>query len=196
MDDGRINSTIDEDTIIKLLLKKFGKRIEKPEKRMWYDILVFDSIIGWIPVNIKTTTTLTNDNTGNFTTCLYAYTNESLDLKKQYNNGISTEIIFTKLENKEYNRNPKRDYYFIVVNKTDTNDIIVNSIKGLTHLTPNANNPPFQVCWKKNRFFNYKHINENVENFIETIQKTPPSWREKFFTNMRKLKIYKNSFGI
>lgn len=23
---------------------------------MWYDILVFDSTIGWIPVNIKTTT--------------------------------------------------------------------------------------------------------------------------------------------
>lgn len=32
---------------------------------------------GWIPVNIKTTTTLTNDNTGNLAMCVYAYTDRS-----------------------------------------------------------------------------------------------------------------------
>jgi len=65
--DGRVNSFIDEEMIVSSLVKKFGKdRIKKPKrKRMWYDILVFDYRYGWLPLNIKTTTTLTNDNIGN-----------------------------------------------------------------------------------------------------------------------------------
>ena len=57
-EDGRINSCIDEDEIIKLLIEKFGLKIIKPKIRMWYDILAFDYIYGWIPINIKTTTTI------------------------------------------------------------------------------------------------------------------------------------------
>lgn len=185
--DGRINSNIDEKIIINLLLKKFSKKIIVAKKRMWYDILVFDSINGWLPVNIKTTTTLTCDNTGNLSMCLYSYTDEILDLNKNYNNGISSNIISKKLEKKEYNKNPKKDYYFIVINKNNTNDIIVNSIKGLNVLTPNINNLPFQICWKKNRTFTYKHINERVKNFIECIKKTKKSWRENFLIEMKKL---------
>ena len=56
-EDGRINSCIDEDEIIKLLIEKFDRKIKKPKIRMWYDILAFDYIYGWIPINIKTTTT-------------------------------------------------------------------------------------------------------------------------------------------
>ena len=47
---------------------------------MWYDILAFDFLVGWIPINIKSTTTLTSDNTGNFAMCVYSYTDENLDL--------------------------------------------------------------------------------------------------------------------
>ena len=60
-EDGRINSCIDEDEIIKSLIEKFGVKIKKPRIRMWYDILAFDSIYGWIPINIKTTTTSTSE---------------------------------------------------------------------------------------------------------------------------------------
>jgi hypothetical protein len=52
-EDGRINSCIDEDEVIKLLIKKFSDKIKKPKIRMWYDILAFDYIYGWIPINIK-----------------------------------------------------------------------------------------------------------------------------------------------
>jgi hypothetical protein len=69
-EDGRINSCIDEEQIIKLLVKQFNKRIKIPNIRMWYDILVFDNINGWLPVNIKTTTTKTSDNTGNLAMCV------------------------------------------------------------------------------------------------------------------------------
>jgi hypothetical protein len=58
-------------------------------------------------------------------------------------------ILYNKLKNKEYNKNNKKDYYFIILNKTNTDDIIINSIKGLIILTPNINNLPFQVCWNK-----------------------------------------------
>jgi len=146
--DGRINSCMDEDKIIKLLISEFKDRIIKPKFRMWYDILLFDYLYGWIPVNIKSTTMLTSDNTGNLTMCVYAYTNQILDI------------------------NTKKDYYFIVFNKNDSNDIIINSLKGLNILTPNINNLPFQICWNKNRLFIYGKIKDKVKLFIDCLKKT------------------------
>ena len=63
---------------------------------MWYDILAFDYMYGWIPINIKTTTTLTSDNTGNLAMCVYAYTDEMLDIHrdKSYENGKMSEQQF------------------------------------------------------------------------------------------------------
>ena len=190
-EDGRINSCIDEEEVIKLLTEKFGEKIKKPKKRMWYDILAFDSMYGWIPINIKTTTTLTSDNTGNLAMCVYAYTDEMLDIhrEKSYENGKMSIILFNKLQNKNYNISNKKDYYFIVLNKTNTNDIIVNSVKGLTILTPNINNLPFQVCWDKNRSFTYENINKKVKQFVECLQKPRPSWTETFMLNMRTLHV-------
>lgn len=190
-EDGRINSCIDEDEVIKLLIEKFGEKIKKPKIRMWYDILAFDYMYGWIPINIKTTTTITSDNTGNLAMCVYAYTNEILDIHrdKSYENGKMSDILFNKLKNKKYNTNNKKDYYFIVLNKTDASDIIVNSVKGLTILTPNINNLPFQVCWDKNREFTYENINKKIKLFIYCLQKPKPSWKETFMSNMRKLDL-------
>ena len=190
-EDGRINSCIDEDEVIKLLIKNFGEKIKKPKIRMWYDILAFDYMYGWIPINIKTTTTLTSDNTGNLAMCVYAYTNEMLDIHrdKSYANGNMSDILFNKLKNKKYNDNNKKDYYFIVLNKTDASDIIVNSVKGLTILTPNINNLPFQVNWSKNRSFKYEHINKKIKQFIDCLHKPKLSWKDVFITNIRNLDL-------
>jgi hypothetical protein len=187
--DGRINSCIDENKLISLLIKKFGDKIKKPKIRMWYDILAFDYIYDWIPINIKTTTTITNDNTGNLAMCVYAYTDEILDIhrNKTYENGIMSNILFDKLNNKKYNTKHKKDYYFIVLNKTNARDIIVNSVKGLTFLTTNVNNLPFQVCWNKNRLFKYENINKKIKLFIDCLQKSKTSWKEIFMSNIRKL---------
>jgi hypothetical protein len=190
-EDGRINSCIDEDEVIKLLIEKFGEKIKKPKIRMWYDILAFDYMYGWVPINIKTTTTITSDNTGNLAMCVYAYTNEILDIHrdKSYENGKMSDILFNKLKNKKYNTNNKKDYYFIVLNKTDASDIIVNSVKGLTILTPNINNLPFQVCWDKNRTFKYENIKKKIKLFIDCLQKPKPSWKETFMDNIRTLSL-------
>ena len=190
-EDGRINSCMDEDIVIQLLIEKFGQRIKKPDIRMWYDILVYDYRYGWIPINIKTTTTTTSDNTGNLAMCVYAYTNHILDIhrNKSYQNGEMSHILFNKLKMKEYNKKNKRDYYFIVLNKTDTRDVIVNSVKGLTKLTPNINNLPFQVCWDKNRVFEHENIKKKIKQFIYCLQKPTVSWKETFMSNIRTLDL-------
>ena len=74
-----------------------------------------------------------------------------------------------------------------MLNKTDANDIIVNSVKGLTILTPNINNLPFQVCWKKNRAFKYEKINKKIKLLIDCFQRPQLSWKEVFMTNIRTL---------
>jgi len=186
-DDGRINSCMDETSVIKLLLIKYGDRIQKPDIRMWYDILVYDYTYGWIPVNIKSTTTTTSDNTGNLAMCVYAYTDELLNLNEKAHNGHMSKILIEKLKKKEYNSNPKKDYYFIVLNKIKTGDIIVNSVKGLSKLTPNINNLPFQIRWDKNRNFVYGRINKKVELLLNALKKPPPSWSETFMTEIRKI---------
>jgi hypothetical protein len=186
-EDGRINSCIDEDGIIIILFENFGERIKRPKIRMWYDILAFDYLYGWIPINIKTTTTLTCDNTGNLAMCVYSYTDEILDIyrNKSYENGKMSVLLINKLKNKQYNTNPKKDYYFIVMNKTNSQDVIINSVKGLVLLTSNVNNLPFQVCWNKNRIFTHCSIQNSVTLFLECLRKPKPSWKEEFLANIR-----------
>jgi hypothetical protein len=187
--DGRTNSCIDETGIITLLSSKFGDRLKSPNIRMWYDVLLFDRQYGWIPVNIKTTTTLTSDNTGNLAMCVYAYTDQELPLSttKSYENGKMSRILISKIREKKLNRLNKKDYYFIVLSKTDTRDVIVNSVRGLSVLTPNINNLPFQVCWKKNREFQRRPIKNSIQDFIVCIQSPNPSWKESFLIDIRKL---------
>jgi hypothetical protein len=123
--------------------------------------------------------------------CVHAYTNELLDIhrNKSYENGKMSDILFNKLKMKKYNTNSKKDYYFIVLNKKDSSDIIVNSVKGLTILTPNINNLPFQVCWNKNRTFKYENITKKIKLFIDSLQKPKPSWKETFMSNIRTIDL-------
>ena len=188
-DDGRINSCMDEDEIIKILLETYSNRIFKPKARMWYDILVKDFQYGMLPVNIKSTTTLTSDNTGNLAMCVHAYTNQELHLYESYQNGQMSKILIEKLNQKEFNLQSKKDYYFIVVNKTNCDDIIVNSVKGLVDLTPNINNLPFQIMWNKNRNFTYQKIEKNIKQLLDAFQKPKPSWKETFMNNIRTIQM-------
>lgn len=187
--DGRTNSCIDEDNIIDKLLLKFKSKIDIPKIRMWYDILVYDELYGWLPVNIKISTLKTADNIGNLSTCVYAYTDTELNFDKQYNNGKLSIILSDALESKKYTKKSKKDHYFLVVNKLDSTDIIINSIKGLKTLTSNTNNLPFQVCWSKNREYTYSAIHLKVKQFIECLQSAKPSWKVDFMHKMNRLKL-------
>jgi glycosyl transferase family 25 len=56
-------------------------------------------------------------------------------------------------------------------------------------LNSNVNNLPFQVCWNKNRFYEYKNINKIIKLFLDSLQKSKPSWKEHFMKNIRKLHL-------
>lgn len=185
--DGRINSCFDEDRVTALLKEKYQDHVIIPEKRMWYDILIFDIERGWLPVNIKSTTMVTADNVGNLSVCVQAYTNYKLDYEDMYTNGQMANILVEKFRNSGYNRDPYKDYYFIVINKNNTKDIIVNSILGLSKVKPNINNLPYQVKWMENREYNFTGISDKLNMFLGCIQQSEPSWKENFLQNMRTL---------
>lgn len=185
--DGRRNSCIDEDIIIeKLKISPFKDRLYIPKPRHWFDIAIMDYQYGWLPINIKSTTTKTADNTGNLAMCVYSLTDYDMDLKKSYQNGKMSKIFIDCLKNKRYNKILYRDYYFIVVNKENGN-IISNSVKGLNQLTPNINNLPFQVKWSHNRKYNYKSILCSINMVKKAIQRPKKNWKEEFLDEMRGL---------
>ncbi len=188
-DDGRTNSCFDEGNIIEYLEQQFPGRIKKPDIRMWYDILVKDYKYEWLPVNIKTTTTETSDNTGNLAMCVYAYTDENLDLNIKYQNGSMSDLLIRKLNERRFNYNSKKDYYFLVVNKNNTQEVIINSCKGLSHLTPNNNNLPFQVNWGRNKEYNFINIHKSIHKLITCLQRPSPSWSEIFLQNIRNITV-------
>jgi len=199
--DGRISSCIDENIITEKLKnsKNFKDRIKVPKERWWYDILVKDNYYGWLPVNLKTTTTKTADNTGNLAMCVQAYTDEEVLLhphknprsklsKPSTNNGSMSRILIHKLQNKCLNYKSKKDYYFIVVNKTN-GDVILNSVKGLVELTSNLHNIPFQIKWNKNNRFVYGNIKDKSNMFLQCLKTPQSTWEEKFLRDIRQIPL-------
>lgn len=186
-DDGRINSNIDEKNVIDLIKKshRFRNKIKKTKDRMWYDILLCDEKYGWIPVNIKSSTLKTCDNVGNLSVCVQSYTNYKLDYDEKYNNGKLSKILFSKLQNGEYNSDINKDYYYLVINKNNPNDIIINSTLGLSKITRNMNNLPYQIKWSDNKEYKCHNILDKIKIFVNIIKQSKPCWRENFLHNMR-----------
>ena len=118
-----------DEQIILDLLKTSELQIKIPKERMWYDFLIEDFHLGTIPVNIKSSTLENADNTGNLAMCVYAYTDEKLNLELNYNNGVMSQLLLNKLTTQKINKNNKKDYYFLVINKKNTKEIIINSVK-------------------------------------------------------------------
>jgi adenine-specific DNA-methyltransferase len=183
--DGRINSTINEINVINVLTKYLGyNRIKIPKNRMWYDILIRDFRYGWLPVNIKITTAKTADNACNIAGLVQSYTNVNLNYEKYYNNGIMSKLLLDEIKKNNINKTPKKDYYFLIFNKTN-NKCYVNSIRGLTELTPNINNLPFQIKWILNETFNYKHILDSIRLFFDLYVESKNSWKEHFLNEIK-----------
>ena len=139
-EDGRVNSIDDEDTIIDLLVEKFGDNIETPPPRCWWDVKVFG-----YPLNIKSSKFgNAADNFSSKAAILYALT----DLPEEEVTCTSWKSFQNKLQMNSSQEKP-RDYYIIVLDKT-TNKVYLQSLKSLQKLTSNGNNLPFQIKWKDN----------------------------------------------
>jgi len=192
--DGRLNSCVDEKMILSHITSHFNTEKENivvPNKRWWYDFKVYDDELErWFPVNIKSTTTETSDNIGNLTTIVQAYTSYNLDLNKSYNNGILTDIFKTCKREEMWNKDIYKDYYFLVMDKKEKR-VIINSILGLSILTKNKNNLPFQIKWKNNLFYHVedqnqeRHIYLQIQKFLNLYRIEKVSWQEKFLEELR-----------
>lgn len=183
--DGRTNSNMDEDFVLSLLQKsQLSTRLYIPPPRHWFDFAIYDFQYGWLPVNIKSTTTKTADNTGNFAMCVHALTQTSLEMKRSYQNGEISKIFVQSLKSKVFNTTPKKDYYFIIINK-ESHEIILNSLKGVRKFTPNIHNLPFQIRWCENKKFEHRPFKKILTDIIETMKKPKPTWQEIFLREMR-----------
>lgn len=190
--DGRVNSCLDEDKIINMLINDplFANRVVKPELRNWYDIKILDDEFGYVPVNIKTTTMKTSDNVGNMSLCLQSFTNYKLDIDGKYNNGNTTTKFLSRINDKHYNEDFRKDYYFLVINKHNTKDVIVNSVLGVSDITPNVNNLPFQIKWNNNREYKLDNVKDKVLHHLKVIKKNAKqTWQERLLSGMRELSL-------
>ncbi|PDW32522.1 restriction endonuclease [Helicobacter pylori] len=155
LQDGRLNSSINEEEILNIIKDYFP--IQLPKAREWWDFSFKKNDI-FYPVNIKTTTTKTADNLNCKLGIYYAL----CGLVPEFNNEIAWEKYFQKLH-KDLGKNTNRDYYFLIINKNDPKDVFINSLKGIQTLQPN--NLPFQCKWDNNRKIVQRNFDES-KNFI------------------------------
>ncbi|WRC94998.1 restriction endonuclease [Helicobacter pylori] len=153
LQDGRLNSSINEEEILNTIKHSFP--IQLPKSRV-----SFEENKIFYPVNIKTTTTKTADNLNCKLGIYYAL----CGLVPEFNNEIAWEKYFQKLH-KDLGKNTDRDYYFLIINKNDSKDIFINSLKGIQTLQPNGNNLPFQCKWDNNREIVQRDF-DGSKNFI------------------------------
>jgi hypothetical protein len=189
--DGRVNSSNDEILIQDILQTKFNNYkdiIIKAKERFWYDIKVYDFVNKkYYVCNIKVTTTKTADNCCNLSGCLLSYTNEMLDYDKKYDNGYCAKNVIEKIKDNEFNKNKNKDYYFLVINKENTNEIIINSLLGLNKLTNNTNNLPFQIKWKNNKVYNFISIKYSINLYINCTKKNTINWKTKYLSDFTEI---------
>ena len=140
-EDGRVNSIDDEDTIIDLLIEKYGEEnVIKPPPRCWWDVKIFGYYL-----NIKSSKYgSAADNFSSKAAILYALTDlpeDKLNVSswKKFQDAL---LIYGGKEN-------NRDYYILSLNKTN-NEVHLTSLKSLNKLTANGNNLPFQIKWADN----------------------------------------------
>lgn len=141
-EDGRVNSIADEDTVIDLLIEKYGKEnVQKPPARCWWDVKLFG-----YPLNIKSSDFAkgASDNFSSKAAILYALTNLSEDRVS-----VTSWSKFQDVLKNNSGVENHRDYYIIVVDK-GTCKVYLQSLKSLHKLTANGNNLPFQIKWKDN----------------------------------------------
>lgn len=186
--DGRINSCFDEQNIISILQKHLNTRVYLPYgKRMWYDISCYDYQVGWIPINIKSSYMNRPDNVGNLSVCFQPLSKRELSLTNNYSNGQLTDMLLYDLYKNILNNSYKKDYYFVVINKNNYSDIIINSVLGLNQIKKNLNNLPFQIQWNKNRMYKPVSIQKRTKEVLECFIDDKKSWKEKLKIESDKL---------
>lgn len=185
--EGRVNSALAEDQIIDLLRKAEQWEIYSPSQetdnnRAWYDVKIDDLFC-----DIKVSNCNANDNTQAKKAIYYLLTGD-----ENTGNVPDQDKIFFKMMRENENENNNRDYYYLIVNKMNTEDVFVVNLKGIVSCNPAPNNMPFQVNWGRNRElanrsweeareFLLSRWAESVKKLIELRLKGMPEYYPEFF---------------
>lgn len=173
--DGRINSILNEEEVIDILLKiyksvpifnKMNLILEKqPKPRWWYDILIRDIDYNfYCPINIKISD-FSNSSADNLSSKEGLYFSLTGEVNEKCPNTWGK--FFNLLSNNIKENNT--DYFFIVLNKNDNREIIFNSMRRLNTLTPNGNNPPFQCKWSENKIIIERTFNKAKDFLLKNL---------------------------
>lgn len=141
--DGRRDSDAGERKVLELLFNAkqwdvSGENIGKPTNRAPYD-MTFENML----VDIKISGLSGQDNTNAKGAIYYFLTGEDGKNKPIPTRG---KPFWESLKENE-NPDKARDFYYLVVNKKDTSDVFIVSLKHITKVTPASSNPPFQAKW-------------------------------------------------
>ena len=147
--DGRTDSNVGEERVISALQDEASDRgwvikssnFSRTDNRSWYDVKINGHYC-----NIKISRCNGNADNANAKKAIYYFITGD-----EGSNVTSREsVFFQRLKEKE-NPDEERDYFYLIVNKSDTGDVFFVSLKGLETCSPNPRNMPFQVVWEKNR---------------------------------------------
>ena len=141
-DEGRVNSKLDEDSIIEILKIKFGKKIQTPQIRDMADFVL--KVGHSIPVNIKTSIG-SSDNATSKLGILYSFTDMTYE---EMPKTISWNKMFALLEKRK--KDLKRDYYYLCIDKNDTKNVLCRGLKEVVEWRTNPSNN-LQINWEKEK---------------------------------------------
>jgi len=155
--DGRVNSQKDEKEISKALrlfthsnewFTENNLKLDVAMARHWYDFAISDNNGLFLPVNIKVSKLTTGDNISSKGGVFYALTGV---LPEKVNSGINTWERFCENLASRLDPYSAADYYFMVISKKSEDKVFWTSLKNISSLISNGNNPPFQCRWSANR---------------------------------------------
>lgn len=153
--DGRVDSQENERQVSQALeyfalssewFAEQSLRLEISPSRHWYDFAVTGPDGLFLPVNVKVSALRTADNISSKEGVFYALTGVLPNAVS-----IKNWESFCRQLSHRLGMNPDADYYFMVVSKQLPAEVFWTSLKHITELVPNGNNPPFQCNWAKNR---------------------------------------------
>lgn len=168
-DDGRLNSAVDENTIVDGLFQAFPDNIEKPKKRHWFDVSF--KIKSRLVFNIKVSTGKT-DNAMNKKAVVYSLT--GLEDNAIKNNMTYNDMASFVIDNLNEVRNPYKEYYYMYIDKLD-GTIIIKSLLDIQNLVSNPCNI-LQINWAKEKkvahVFNDANVHSAKKRIFDVIGKS------------------------
>ena len=141
--DSRGDSSAGESTVIHMLQNAqkwniVGSNVGTSTNRAPYD-MEFEGLL----VDVKISSLTGADNTNAKSAIFYLLTGET-------KHPTHTKPFWETLRDRE-TPDEQRDFYYLIVNKSNTSDVFAVSLKHIAEVIPNPSNQPFQANWENCR---------------------------------------------